>query len=239
MPWSSPTTLGRSAASRRRRASATSRRKSSLSDNRWAPPNRRLKRRPSGPWQNSNCARTYSRAPAIIPARPRIGAVQVNRGALGCCAMRHVASLVLLSQVLAITGLAQGRQSPMQPVKPASCPDGLLPLGSTQPPRSTEIRVHYDSLRDSSIATYGRYEASMILRPRDGVNMVSGIMHFPRRPPADLPHLELDLLVHSPVPRVADERSLTLYLDDSIHLSLGVAGAHTPPPRPLRPVAPR
>ncbi len=66
----------------------------------------------------------------------------------------------------------------------------------------------------------------MILRPRDGVNMVSGIMHFPRRPPADLPHLELDLLVHSPVPRVADERSLTLYLDDSIHLSLGVAGAY-------------
>ena len=140
--------------------------------------------------------------------------------------MRRATSLLLLSQILAITVLAQGRPSTMQTVKPASCPDGLFALGLTQPPRSAEIRVHYDSLRDSSIATYARYEAGMILRPRDGVNMVSGIMHFARRPPTELPYLELDLLVHSPVPRTADERSLTLYLDDSIHVSLGMAGAY-------------
>ncbi len=140
--------------------------------------------------------------------------------------MRRPMSLLLIAQVLAITAVAQGHQSTMQTVEPASCPDGLHALGLTQPPRSTQIRVHYDSLRDSSIATYARYETSMILRPRDGVNMVSGIMHFARRPPAELPHLELDLLVHSPAPRSADERLLAFQLDDSIHLSLGLAGAY-------------
>ncbi len=35
------------------------------------------------PWQNSNCAPTYSRAPHVMSVRPRARAAQLNRGALG------------------------------------------------------------------------------------------------------------------------------------------------------------
>jgi hypothetical protein len=140
--------------------------------------------------------------------------------------MHRPTRLLLIAQVLAGLAAAQTRYLTGTSVKPASCPDGLQALGLTSPPKSVELRLHYDSLADSSIATYARPYASFILQPRDGVNMITGIVHFAHRPPSSLAALELDLLVHSPSARTPDERVLNFQVDDSAHVAIGLAGAY-------------
>jgi hypothetical protein len=138
--------------------------------------------------------------------------------------MRPLPLLFFVSSSLTGTTAAQIRQADI--VKPAACADGLEALGLTSAPRRVEIRVRYDSVTDSSLAVYARPNAAVIMRPSYGVNMITGIMHSEKRPPTPLPPLELDLLVHSLVPRPPDERSLSFQLDDSANLALGLAGAH-------------
>ena len=138
--------------------------------------------------------------------------------------MRPSTLLVFITPTLTGVVAAQGREVNL--IKPAPCSDGLHALGLTSPPRSIELRATYDSARDSTRVTYARPSAAAVVRPRDGVNEITGLMYVPNRPPSELPPLELDLLVHSPAPRAPEERILTFQLDDSTTLGVGLAGAH-------------
>lgn len=138
--------------------------------------------------------------------------------------MRPLTLALLLAPVLADVAASQIRQAPL--IKPTACADGLQALGLTSPPRRVEITARYDSVTDSSLAVYARPNAASILRPSYGVNEITGLMHFAKHPPSEVPHLELDLLVHSPAARTPDERLLSFQLDDSTHLALGLAGAY-------------
>ena len=138
--------------------------------------------------------------------------------------MRTLALVLLLAPAPAGIAASQIRQATL--IKPTSCADGLQALGLTSPPRRVEITTHYDSVTDSSLAVYARPTAASIMRPRDGVNEITGLMHFAKQAPSELPHLELDLLVHSAAARTPDERLLSFQLDDSTHLALGLAGAY-------------
>jgi len=138
--------------------------------------------------------------------------------------MRPLALVLLLASASAGIAASQIRQATL--VDPAACADGLQALGLTSPPRRVEITTRYDSVTDSSIAVYARPNAASIMRPRDGVNEITGLMHFAKQAPSELPHLELDLLVHSRAARTPEERLLSFQLDDSTHLALGLAGAY-------------